>query len=514
MRENESGEHLRSSGRWITAGSTASPARWPTSSTRSSSTAGSRKPPARSRRIIRLGSLSDICRELGHDRSGRNTQSIKKVLHQNASAYITAKIRYRQSDGSERTLEAGFTRYSVVFTGEKLPDGRKADAVYIVLNDIYMQVINGAMTRPLDYDYLKSLPPAPQRFYELLSYRMYAALKNDRPRAKLVYSEFCTYAPQTRHLDWERVRSQMNKIHRPHQKSGYIAEVDFEQTVDGDGQPDWIMLYPPGPKARAEYRAFARRGGPAVLEVEPLVLDPSPRPAAPGPSPLEAELIGRGITPAVAADLVREHGEEKVRLQIDILDWPAREEASQDRRPGRLPRDGHPERPCRPQRLRQPRRASGPRGGPAGPGTRGGRGSPPAAGGGGPRAGDPGGSGRLSQAADSGRAGGAGSRGAGPGRSRGEVGPARRPARRDTGPPCCWAWCGSTWRGSSRGRPHRRRAHPDTTHPPGSTAGRRPSALASRRGRPRPGPHRPADPGRCPGQHRPADGATPAAGTS
>ena len=44
-------------------------------------------------------------------------------------------------------------------------------------------------------------------------YQMYAALKNDRPRAKLVYSEFCTYAPQTRHFDWERVRSQMNKIH-------------------------------------------------------------------------------------------------------------------------------------------------------------------------------------------------------------------------------------------------------------------------------------------------------------
>jgi hypothetical protein len=38
------------------------------------------------------------------------------------------------------------------------------------------------------------------------------------------------------------------------------------------------------------------------------------------PSPLEAELIGRGITPAIAVDLVREHGEEKIRLQIDILD--------------------------------------------------------------------------------------------------------------------------------------------------------------------------------------------------
>jgi hypothetical protein len=109
-------------------------------------------------------------------------------------------------------------------------------------------------------------------------------------------------------------------ITAPHRKSGSILGVEFEPTTDGDGHPDWIMLYRPGSKARAEYRAFARRGGPAVLEVEPLVLDPPPRPATPGPSPLQAELIGRGITPAVAADLVCEHGEEAIRLQIEILD--------------------------------------------------------------------------------------------------------------------------------------------------------------------------------------------------
>jgi hypothetical protein len=60
-----------------------------------------------------------------------------------------------------------------------------------------------------------------------------------------------------------------------------------------------------------------------VLAVEPLPLmaDPSPRLAAPGPSPLEAELIGRGITPAMAGDLVRDHGEERIRAQIEQLDW-------------------------------------------------------------------------------------------------------------------------------------------------------------------------------------------------
>jgi hypothetical protein len=140
-------------------------------------------------KLIKLGSLRDICRELGMS-EGENVNTIRKALRQNAFAGITAKTSYRLADGTPRTLEADFTRYSVIFTGEELPDGRKADAVYVIMNDIYMIVINGAMTRPLDYDYLKSLSPGPQRFYELLSYQMYSALKWGRPRAKLTYSEF------------------------------------------------------------------------------------------------------------------------------------------------------------------------------------------------------------------------------------------------------------------------------------------------------------------------------------
>ena len=228
--KDETGE-IRSNGRWITARNIGQPG--PLAYKLDTLIINRRIEeacPAHPSKVIRLGSLKDICRELGMAEKGGNTNQIKKSLYQNALAGITAKIRYRQTDGTEQTLEAVFTRYSVILTGEKLPDGRKADAVYIVLNDVYMQVINGAMTRPLDYDYLKSLPPAPQRFYELLSYQMYAALKYDRPRAKLTYSEFCAHAPQTRHFDWERVRSQMTKMHRPHQKSGYIAKVDYPGT--------------------------------------------------------------------------------------------------------------------------------------------------------------------------------------------------------------------------------------------------------------------------------------------
>ena len=271
-------------------------------------------------RLIRLGSLHDICKELGVS-EGKNKSMIKKALYQNASAFITAKIHYRSADNSERVLESGFTRYSVIFTGEKLPTGQKADGVYILLNDVFIQVINGAMTRPLDYEYLKSLPPAPQRFYELLSYQVYAALKYDRPRAKLTYSEFCDHAPQTRHEEWDKVRSQMNKLHRPHRESGYIDDVDFQQTADHEGKIDWIILYKPGSKARAEFKTFNKRGGPSIVEIEPLSPAPMLSLLPPEPSPLEAALIAHGVSAATAATMVAQYDAERIAVQIEVLEW-------------------------------------------------------------------------------------------------------------------------------------------------------------------------------------------------
>lgn len=122
-----------------------------------------------------------------------------------------------------------------------------------------------------------------------------------------------------RHTDWNKVRSQMSKVHRPHLLSGYIAKVEFQETTDSEGLTDWMMHYQPGPKARAEFRAFNRRGGPSVLEVEPF--DETPSLAARDGSELEQELTKRGITPEIATQLVQEQDAEKIRLQIEILDW-------------------------------------------------------------------------------------------------------------------------------------------------------------------------------------------------
>jgi hypothetical protein len=302
--------------------------------------------------VIRLGSLREIAQELSF---GSDTNSIRNALLQNASSFINAKLDYYTNDGYHQTLETGFSRYGVVFTGQKLPDGRKADAVYLTLNAPYWEVLNNAPVRPLNYDYLRQLPPAPQRFYEIVSRRIFAALKYQHAEAKLLYSEYCTYSAQQRYFNYDQFKKQMYKIHRPHLTSGYLKTVRYQDTTDMKGQPDWIMYYVPGPKARVEYGAFTRSG--RVIEMtadmvgEELELStrPPPQPRRSGPRqrnfqfnvaatpqavphPALAELTQRGISGSRACQLLATA--TKPELIIDQLEWG--DEQIRRARPGEI----------------------------------------------------------------------------------------------------------------------------------------------------------------------------------
>jgi len=205
-------------------------------------------------RLLKIGTLNQLCKELGSQKG-----ELKKSLQQNAATTISAKLEYKSKDGQERKLEATFSRYGVVFTGETLPNGEKADEIYIIFNDPYLEVLNSAPIRPLNYEYLKQLSPTSQRFYEIISYRIYAAIKYKQAQAKLLYSEYCTYSAQRRHDDFEHARIQMYRVHKPHLESKYIDKVNFEKLVDAEGKADWMIYYTPGQRAKIEYQTFNRR---------------------------------------------------------------------------------------------------------------------------------------------------------------------------------------------------------------------------------------------------------------
>ena len=281
--------------------------------------------------LVCLGTLTQLCQALGLQVSGRTTAQVKHALLANAATFITAKLTYKGRDGTLHRLEGGFTRYSVLWIGERLPTGQPADAIYLVLHDLYREALNAAPVRPFDYDYLKALPPVAQRWYELLSYAVFAALNHGRAQAAMRYAEFCPLAPQQHYLAFEQVKKQMYKVHKPHLHSGYLARVHFEPTVDAVGGPDWRMVYTPGPKARAEFLAFTRQQGAGARAGMVPVVAPAPEARPPAPTAPATALVQyfyqrfHGLHTAAprakavcqAEALIAQHGEALARFVVD-----------------------------------------------------------------------------------------------------------------------------------------------------------------------------------------------------
>jgi len=71
-----------------------------------------------------------------------------------------------------------------------------------------------------------------------------------------VFSTFCASSPAPRYQEFDQVKKQMYKVHRPHVESGYIAKVSYEATTNDAGEADWWIYYTPGRNAGREYQHF------------------------------------------------------------------------------------------------------------------------------------------------------------------------------------------------------------------------------------------------------------------
>lgn len=271
--------------------------------------------------VIKIAnSLRQLSELAGKEKTG-DTSTIKRALYQNAGALITARLEFTGQDKVRRTFEFGSTRYGIVFTGERLPNGETADAIYVVLNPLFRDLLRHAKRRPLDYEYLKELPPTAQRWYELVSFQIFAALNLGNPRARYLYSELCERADLPRFFTWERAKKQLYKIHRPHIQSGYISKFEADQTTDKQGRPDWFLWYTPGPKAKREYQEFNERPRvensapkppikPRLVEAKEENKDTVTPELSPEDSTLIEKLTGFGIDEGRAAQLVENNRPE------------------------------------------------------------------------------------------------------------------------------------------------------------------------------------------------------------
>jgi hypothetical protein len=265
--------------------------------------------------FVRLGSLNEICIALGTAPTGPNMKAIKKALLQLQGTLI-------DMDGE---VHSRFSRYGgVTFTGKKLPDGTRADAVYVSLSPEYREILKRAKTRPLDYDYLKELPPASSKFYEIISSRIFGALNSgsESPEARILYSEFCSLSALTRYsIQWEMVK-QMKRIIEPHIVSGYVSQVSYEPRRDSTGNADWMMVFIPGPKSRREYEAATKKGvinsSAKVIEIAPAKPSTS-TPPTPESTPKEPTQEPLNLPPDPPLTEAQELAQRLVKIGVSLV---------------------------------------------------------------------------------------------------------------------------------------------------------------------------------------------------
>jgi hypothetical protein len=130
----------------------------------------------------------------------------------------------------------------------------------------------------------------------------------------------------------------MSEVHKPHLQSGYLKAVRFENRLDNDGNPDWMMVYVPGPKARAEYNLFAKKERALEADVTaadasgagkslmPVAVESATFPdlakavnASTRESPEVREMMARGISEKKARELFSKL--QTGQQVIDQLEW-------------------------------------------------------------------------------------------------------------------------------------------------------------------------------------------------
>jgi hypothetical protein len=271
-------------------------------------------------RLIRLGSLRQICKEMNISPSGGNCKEIKKALENIKSAKIKTKGTFcSKAQNKKKYYEGIFSLYDTVFfTGETLPDGTEADAVYILLNDMYVKNFNYNYVVPLDYQYYQSLNgDISSRMYEILSIWFYPALESGKKYIEKKYSELCSYFPLIRQDKKWKAKKQLKVAHQQHILDGFLAlEPEW---INISKKDDWSIRYWIGSRAQDWHKSHKKLGAanenvkqiaePISNRVEETIFK----------SPLINKLTDIGITENVAIDLIKHINPEIIHDWIQAI---------------------------------------------------------------------------------------------------------------------------------------------------------------------------------------------------
>jgi len=275
----------------------------------------------------------DLCRRLEIPDSGKNIRNIKQALKRIKTASIESREAF-YSKSEERWIEDVFSLYErVIFKGEKLPDGRIADKNYIFLGSWYLQSLNARYVKPLDFNYYKRLKSSvSQRLYELLGVKFFGAIKSNRPYVRYKYSTLCQLLPLTRQYYPSYVRRQLEPAHEELKRTGFLAKVSWRKIAGSPRERDWYIYYYPGPRAKEEIERFSTTI-PEIAQAQAELDTRGELPAGDAPEETElanltpqqeelvAGLVARGVTKAVAEELVQSYEEERIKGWLDAIPY-------------------------------------------------------------------------------------------------------------------------------------------------------------------------------------------------
>jgi len=271
---------------------------------------------------IRLGSLRDLCQLMNINKSGKNINAIKSSLERMVTTDIKARGTFYLKN-SKKFVDDVFHLYErVVWTGEELPDGKSADAVYLMLGSFYLQNINANYVVPLDWEYYSSLQTnIASRMYEFLGLSFYAALEKNQPFVQIKYSRLCDYLPLTRQTKRMRATDQLSEAHKVLTETKYFARKP--KWVNSEEPDDWVIRYWIGERAKNEWQDKKQYRRAEIAEGEPyslIELSVEEPPKEVEQHELVTEMIKRGVTAYTAKRLFSKYP-DRIQQQLNHFNF-------------------------------------------------------------------------------------------------------------------------------------------------------------------------------------------------
>jgi Replication initiator protein A len=164
-------------------------------------------------------------------------------------------------------------------------------------NDIVFRSFQAENLKRLDLSLYFKLSLAPsKRAYRFLDKRFY---RSPIQRFDLRYFA-CEHIGFSRDYTAAKIKEKLQPALDELEGVGFLEPMSREGRYEKVGHGEWRIILVQGKDGKA-------------LESPPAREEPE--------SPLAATLIERGVTAAVARELVRDHAEEEIQLQMEYLDW-------------------------------------------------------------------------------------------------------------------------------------------------------------------------------------------------